>query len=151
MKRTKIANVLKGDLMDQTILVAGWVRTKREGKNVAFVALNDGSVIHNIQIVFDPERIDFDQLKQVSTGACISVVGQVMASGGKGQRVELVAESLEVVGEADPEEYPLQPKPHSLEFLRETKHPVANDAGTKKGIAKPEDQGDGQDDLPMLL
>lgn len=122
MKRTKIKDLLKGDLIDQTARVAGWVRTKRESKNVAFVALNDGSVIHNIQIVFDPENIDFDQLKQVTTGACIDVIGKVVSSGGKGQQVELVATSLQVAGPADPEEYPLQPKRHSLEFLREIAH-----------------------------
>ncbi len=122
MKRTKIAQVLKGDFIDQKVLVAGWVRTKRASKNVAFVALNDGSAIQNIQIVFDNENLDLDELKEVNTGACISVSGQVAASGGKGQQVEVIAEALEVVGLADPEEYPLQPKRHSLEFLREIAH-----------------------------
>ena len=104
------------------LLVKGWVRTKRESKNVVFIALNDGSTIHNLQIVADPQQIPETVLKQINTGACISVTGTLAASQGKGQSVELPAENIEILGVADPEEYPLQPKRHSLEFLREIAH-----------------------------
>lgn len=100
----------------------GWVRTKRGNKNVSFIALNDGSTITNYQIVADPTVISEEILKKCSTGACLKVTGKVVASQGSGQSSELNAESIEVLGEADPEKYPLQPKKHSLEFLREIAH-----------------------------
>lgn len=100
----------------------GWVRTKRGNKNVSFIALNDGSTITNYQIVADPTVISEEILKKCSTGACLKVTGKVVASQGSGQSSELNAGSIEVLGEADPEKYPLQPKKHSLEFLREIAH-----------------------------
>ncbi|MDQ3393288.1 MAG: asparagine--tRNA ligase [Bacteroidota bacterium] len=102
--------------------VKGWVRTKRGNKNVSFIALNDGSTIHNLQVVADPSIISDEILKKINTGASISVDGAVVASQGHGQNVEVVAKSIELLGLADPDKYPLQPKKHSLEFLREIAH-----------------------------
>ncbi|MDP2423338.1 MAG: asparagine--tRNA ligase [Bacteroidales bacterium] len=102
--------------------VKGWVRTKRGNKNVAFIALNDGSIIHNIQIVADVQRFGEDALKPITTGACLSVNGTLVKSQGQGQQVEIQANEILVYGSADPETYPLQKKGHSLEFLREIAH-----------------------------
>lgn len=120
-KRTKIAQLLKSE-PGVPALVKGWVRTKRGNKNVAFVALNDGSTVNNIQIVFDMTRFTEEQLKPVTTGACIAVEGNLTASPGGGQAVEISAETLLVYGTADSETYPLQKKGHSMEFLREIGH-----------------------------
>ncbi len=121
-KRTKIKLVLQEYSVGQKVLVKGWVRTKRENKNVVFINLNDGSTINNLQLVGDPNLLDANDLKLVNTGACISVSGSLVQSQGQGQSVELSIESLEILGAADPEKYPLQPKKHSLEFLREIAH-----------------------------
>jgi len=121
-KRTKIQVVLTDELIGQEITVMGWVRTKRASKNVAFIALNDGSTINNLQVVADAEKFGEDILRRITTGASISATGKVVESQGAGQACELVAESIEVFGEADPDKYPLQPKKHSLEFLREIAH-----------------------------
>ena len=107
---------------NQKIFISGWVRTKRLGKNISFISLNDGSTIKNIQIVFDTANISDNTIKQITTGACIKINGSLVASEGKGQESEVVAESIDVLGIADPEKYPLQPKKHSLEFLRENAH-----------------------------
>ena len=121
-----IIEILKKSPSDELVSVNGWVRTKRASKNVAFVALNDGSTIRNLQIVVDTdkvgEKITEEIMARVTTGAAISATGKLVASQGSGQAVELVAESLQVLGDADPEEYPLQPKKHSFEFLREIGH-----------------------------
>lgn len=122
MKRIKIKELLLSHLLGESVCVKGWVRTKRESKGVAFVAVNDGSSLSSIQVVVDVEQFDELLLKKVSTGACVCVVGEVVASQGKGQAIELTAKTIEVLGEADPEKYPLQPKEHSLEFLREIAH-----------------------------
>ncbi len=119
-KRTKIKFALTGKV-DEHVRVSGWVRTKRASKNVAFVALNDGSTINNLQVVADAVQFE-EVLKSINTGASLNVFGKLTASQGSGQAVELLAESIEVLGEADPEKYPLQPKRHSLEFLREIGH-----------------------------
>ncbi|WP_075350505.1 asparagine--tRNA ligase [Algoriphagus marinus] len=121
-KRIKIKNILEQAPIDSEVTLMGWVRTKRGNKNVSFIALNDGSTITNYQIVADPTVISEEILKKCSTGACLKVTGKVVASQGSGQSSELNAESIEVLGEADPEKYPLQPKKHSLEFLREIAH-----------------------------
>ena len=121
-KRTKIKDLLEKEHTGKTITVMGWVRTKRSNKNVSFIALNDGSSIKNYQIVADPNEISEDILKKVTTGSCLKVTGTVVASQGAGQQTELAAEKISVLGEADPEKYPLQPKKHSLEFLREIAH-----------------------------
>jgi asparaginyl-tRNA synthetase len=121
-KRIKIKNILEQAPIDSEVTLMGWVRTKRGNKNVSFIALNDGSTITNYQIVADPTVISEEILKKCSTGACLKVTGKVVASQGSGQSSELNAGSIEVLGEADPEKYPLQPKKHSLEFLREIAH-----------------------------
>lgn len=122
MKRNKIKEILSIAETGQKVLVQGWVRTKRESKNVSFIALNDGSVIHNLQIVVMPEKISEEILKQITTGACISAKGTLVPSVGSGQKVELAGEEIQVLGQADAELYPLQPKKHSMEFLREIAH-----------------------------
>jgi asparaginyl-tRNA synthetase len=121
-QKVKIKQVLKSREIGKKILVNGWVRTKRESKNVIFIALNDGSIIHNLQIVADPGNFNEDLLKGISTGASLSVKGRIVESFGSGQKVELQAEKIDIPGKADPDEYPLQPKRHSLEFLREIAH-----------------------------
>jgi asparaginyl-tRNA synthetase len=122
VRRTKIADLLKLTNYGTQVCVKGWVRTKRESKNVAFIALNDGSIIHNVQIVADREKIADSILDRIHTGASLSIVGVLTESQGSGQHVEIIAETVEVLGEANPDEYPLQPKRHSLEFLREKAH-----------------------------
>lgn len=122
MKRLRIKELLQGSLLGETLCVKGWVRTKRGNKAVSFVALNDGSTIHNIQVVADNDKFPSDLLGKITTGASLSVIGKLVASEGKGQSVEVLAEQIEVLGTADPESYPLQKKGHSLEFLREIAH-----------------------------
>lgn len=125
IKRTEIAFLLhddEGTLVGQTVNVRGWVRTKRGNRFVGFVALNDGSCLGNIQIVFDFEKMDESILDKVHSGAAISVNGLLTESQGSGQSVEIKATEMELLGEANPDEYPIQPKKHSLEFLRENAH-----------------------------
>ncbi len=122
IRRTKIVDALKLQSYGSIINVKGWVRTRRGSKSVNFIALNDGSTINNIQIVVDLDKFDPEMLKQITTGSCITVNGEVVQSMGKGQSVELRALELEVYGTADPNEYPLQKKGHSLEYLREIAH-----------------------------
>ena len=122
IKRTKIKTLLKLTSFGEQVCVKGWVRTKRGSKNVAFIALNDGSIIHNVQVVADREKIDDSILDKINTGASLSVIGELTESQGSGQSVEIIATTIEVLGEANPDEYPLQPKRHSLEFLREKAH-----------------------------
>ena len=119
IKRTKISDLLGLTTYGAEVNVKGWVRTRRGNKNVSFIALNDGSTINNIQIVVDNANFDENELKKITTGACIGVTGTLVQSMGKGQSVEIQATSIEVYGEADPETYPLQKKGHSMEFLRE--------------------------------
>ncbi|PKQ62369.1 asparagine--tRNA ligase [Labilibaculum manganireducens] len=121
-KRIKIKKLLISNEVGSEVNVKGWVRTKRGNKQINFIALNDGSTINNLQIVVDVPNFNEDLLKKISTGAAISVVGEVIASQGSGQSVEISATKIEVLGVADPEKYPLQPKKHSLEFLREKAH-----------------------------
>jgi len=122
MKRLKIKEVLGGELVGTQVLVKGWVRTKRGSKNVNFIALNDGSTIHNLQIVADVERFGEELLKDVNTSTSLAVTGDLVASQGTGQAVELNATEIIIYGKADPDKYPIQPKKHSLEFLRENAH-----------------------------
>lgn len=119
MAAITVKQALQSTQTDIAVEVKGWVRTFRSNR---FIALNDGSTINNIQAVVDFEKLDDAVLKQINTGACLAVKGQLVQSQGKGQSVEIQTESLEVLGEANPEEYPLQPKKHSLEFLREKAH-----------------------------
>ena len=116
--RTKIADLLKSEQRNIEVTVKGWVRTKRGNKNIAFIALNDGSTVHNIQIVVDLAKFDEALIKDITTGACIRVDGTLVDSVGSGQPVEIQAAKIEIYGKAD-SSYPLQKKGHSLEFLRE--------------------------------
>ncbi|MBO4614691.1 MAG: asparagine--tRNA ligase [Bacteroidales bacterium] len=122
MKRTKISEVLNSTEFGKETTVMGWVRTKRVSKNVCFIALNDGSTINNLQIVLDVNPELEQKLAGVHTGAALSVDGKTVESMGSGQKVELQAKDITVFGDANPDEYPLQPKRHSLEFLREIAH-----------------------------
>ena len=124
MKRITIKELLahSADYVDKTVDVKGWVRTRRGNKNVQFVALNDGSTINNLQIVFDLSKTPEEALKPITTGSSIHVRGKLVASAGKGQSVEVQADNFEIYGTASPETYPLQKKGHTLEFLREIAH-----------------------------
>ncbi len=125
MKRTKIAELLSKESIHkigEDICLKGWVRTRRGNKNVAFIALNDGSTIHSIQVVADIAGFDEELIKKIATGACVSVTGKLVESPGAGQAVELQAATIEILGIADADSYPLQKKGHTLEFLREIAH-----------------------------
>lgn len=122
MQRTKVADLLRSNDIGKTFTVKGWVRTRRGNKKVNFVALNDGSGIHNLQIVVDMDQFDEALIRRITTGAAISVDGVLQESLGSAQKVELHAQKIDILGDCDPEKYPLQPKKHSLEFLREIAH-----------------------------
>ncbi len=119
MAHTKVVNLLNTTNTLQEVTVKGWVRTFR---NNQFIALNDGSTLHNIQCVVDFENTPEETLKRITTGAALSVTGILKESQGKGQQVEIQVSKLEILGDSNPEEYPIQPKKHSLEFLRENAH-----------------------------
>jgi asparaginyl-tRNA synthetase len=119
MARLRIKDILQTTPTEQTITVKGWVRTFR---NNSFIALNDGSTNNNLQIVVDFTNTPEEILKRITTGAAISATGTLIASLGKGQTVEVKASSVEILGDSDAEKYPLQPKKHSLDFLREIAH-----------------------------
>ena len=119
--RTKVKDLLKSEA-GKDVLAKGWVRTKRGNKNVAFIALNDGSTINNIQIVVDKTPENEAVLAKVTTGACIAVWGKLVESMGGGQATEIQATAIEVYGECDPVRYPLQKKDTSFEFLRTVAH-----------------------------
>jgi asparaginyl-tRNA synthetase len=121
ISRTKIVDLLKRTDFGATVNVKGWVRTRRGSKQVNFIALNDGSTINNVQIVVDLANFDEEMLKLITTGACLSVNGNLADSVGSGQAVEVLATGIEVLGACD-NTYPLQKKGHSLEFLREVAH-----------------------------
>lgn len=121
ISRTKIVDLLKRTDFGATVNVKGWVRTRRGSKQVNFIALNDGSTINNVQIVVDLANFDEEMLKLITTGACLSVNGNLAESVGSGQAVEVLATGIEVLGACD-NTYPLQKKGHSLEFLREVAH-----------------------------
>lgn len=121
MKRTLIKD-LKPEMIGSQVELKGWARTRRGNKHVQFVQLNDGSNVGGIQVVFDMSKFTDEQLKPITTGASLRVVGNLVESMGKGQSMEVQAESLELYGTCDPESYPLQKKGHTLEFLREKAH-----------------------------
>ena len=121
IRRTKVVDLLKRTDVGAQVNVKGWVRTRRGSKQVNFVAINDGSTINNVQVVVDVEKFDADLLKLITTGACLSVNGTLVASVGSGQAVEIQATEIEVLGACD-NTYPLQKKGHSMEFLREIAH-----------------------------
>jgi asparaginyl-tRNA synthetase len=122
MKRIKIKSLLASPAVGTEVVVKGWVRTKRGNKNISFVALNDGSTINNIQVVAEAAAFDESFMKDVTTGACLSVTGKLVESQGQGQHVEIIASAIEILGKCDAESYPLQKKGHSMEFLREIAH-----------------------------
>ena len=119
MKRSKVLEILTTEPIGDEVKVCGWVRTFR---NNQFVALSDGSTIKTLQLVVDRDNTDESLLKRITTGAAIKAFGKVAASQGGGQSVEIVVEKMEIIGDSDPDKYPLQPKKHSLEFLREIGH-----------------------------
>ncbi|OUL33750.1 asparagine--tRNA ligase [Nostoc sp. 106C] len=123
MVNRRIAEILRSGQPDESLLVQGWVRTKRESKGFAFIEVNDGSSLANLQVVINQDLPDYEAiLKKLNTGAAVEVTGVLVASVGKGQRIELKAETVKVYGEADPDTYPLQKKRHSFEFLRTIGH-----------------------------
>ena len=122
MRRSKIKELLTDPNIGTDVLVKGWVRTKRGNKNIVFIAINDGSTINNIQVVVDVQGFDEAMLKDITTGACISVTGKLLESHGQGQAVEISAAEISIYGKADADTYPLQKKGHSMEFLREIAH-----------------------------
>lgn len=122
MKRSTIKALLNTQEFDREVFIQGWVRTRRGNKNIAFIAVNDGSVIHNIQVVAELASFDEELIRKITTGASLGVKGNLVQSMGQGQSVEIQATEIEVYGESDPEVYPLQKKGHSMEFLREIAH-----------------------------
>ena len=121
IKRSKVKDLLKAN-PGQEVLAKGWVRTKRGNKQIKFIALNDGSTVNNIQVVADMTNFDEDLIARITTGASISVTGNLIESVGSGQAVEIQAREIEVLGECDPVRYPLQKKNTSLEYLRTVAH-----------------------------
>src|SRR5687767_10386962 len=115
-KRVKVKDLLASDTTGQQVIVMGWVRTFR---NNQFVALNDGSTNNNVQVVLELGKFNDDLLKRITTSAALKVKGTVIPSLGKGQTLEVKADEVEILGDSDAEKYPLQPKKHSLEFLRD--------------------------------
>jgi asparaginyl-tRNA synthetase len=118
-KKTRIKDLLANESLNYEVIVMGWVRTFR---NNQFIALNDGSTNNNLQVVAELGKFDESVLKRITTGAALKVSGEIIPSLGKGQKIELKAHLIEILGDSDPEKYPLQPKKHSLEFLREKAH-----------------------------
>jgi len=119
MKSTSVSELLKGKQVLQEVTLKGWVRTFRAKR---FIALNDGSTINNIQCVVDFENTNEETLKRITTGAAVAITGTLIESQGKGQKVEVDVKTIEILGDSDPETYPIQPKKHSFEFLRENAH-----------------------------
>src|SRR3954463_5106145 len=119
MKHTKVKDLLNSTTTINEVNAKGWVRTFR---NNQFIALNDGSTINNIQCVVDFENTPAETLKRITTGAAISVTGALVESQGAGQKYEIQVKTLEILGDSDAEKFPMQPKKHSLEFLRENAH-----------------------------
>jgi asparaginyl-tRNA synthetase len=122
MRRTRVIDALNSQAPMQQILVKGWVRTRRDAKGVSFVELNDGSCLRNLQVVLDASALAHGSLSGVSTGAAVEVEGALLESPGKGQRWEVHATQVRLVGAADPDTYPLQKKRHTDEFLRSIAH-----------------------------
>jgi asparaginyl-tRNA synthetase len=122
LEKKKVAQLLNDPVFNTNVEIKGWVRTKRGSKSINFIALNDGTTIKSIQIVADVETIGDEVLKNISTGAALRIEGKTVESSGSGQAIEIVAEKIEIYGSADPETYPIQPKKHSFEFLRQNAH-----------------------------
>ena len=122
MKRTKIIDLLKSTDFEKEVCAKAWVRTRRGNNHVTFITINDGSTIQNLQVVVDMNLFDEELIRRATTGASVSVIGKLAPSQGSGQNVELAAKEIQIIGDCDPNLYPLQPKKHSLEFLREIAH-----------------------------
>ena len=118
-KRLQIKSVLNNDYVGKVIVVCGWVKTFRSNR---FINLNDGSCLSDLQCLVDYEKLDQSKLSKINTGACLEVEGEIVKSQGRGQSVELIANNINILGESDPEKFPIQPKKHSFEFLRENAH-----------------------------
>ena len=119
LKRLQIKSLLNNDYVGKVIVVCGWVKTFRSNR---FINLNDGSCLSDLQCVVDYEKLDKSKLSKINTGACLEVEGEIVKSQGRGQSVELIANNINILGESDPEKFPIQPKKHSFEFLRENAH-----------------------------
>ena len=119
LKRLQIKSLLNNDYVGKVIVVCGWVKTFRSNR---FINLNDGSCLSDLQCVVDYEKLDQSKLSKINTGACLEVEGEIVKSQGRGQSVELIANNINILGESDPEKFPIQPKKHSFEFLRENAH-----------------------------
>ena len=115
----EISQLFLGDQLNQEVCVRGWVRTFRANR---FIALNDGSCLANMQCVVDFEQMSEDVLAEINTGAAVEITGTLVESQGKGQKFEIQVSNLSILGTSNPDEYPIQPKKHSLEFLREKAH-----------------------------
>ena len=122
MKRSTVKELFAAPEINSEVLLKGWVRTRRGNNQVAFIAVNDGTIIHSIQVVADLQSFPEELMKRVTTGSSISVIGKLVESMGKGQSVEIQASEIEILGDSDPEVYPLQKKGHSFEFLRDIAH-----------------------------
>ena len=122
MALTTISEIFKNPKINSIIKVSGWVRTRRGSKSVSFIALNDGSTIKNLQIVAETSNFKEELFKKITTGCCLEIEGELKNSEGKEQSLEVLAKSIIVLGEANSDEYPLQPKKQSMEFLREKAH-----------------------------
>ena len=118
-KRLQIKSILNNDYVGKNIIVYGWVKTFRSNR---FINLNDGSCLNDLQCVVDYEKLEESKLSKINTGACIKVEGEIVKSQGRGQSIELITNSIDILGESDPEKFPIQPKKHSFEFLRENAH-----------------------------
>ena len=118
-ERLQIKSILNDDYVGKNIIVYGWVKTFRSNR---FINLNDGSCLNDLQCVVDYEKLEESKLSEINTGACIKVEGEIVKSQGQGQNIELIANSIDILGESDPEKFPIQPKKHSFEFLRENAH-----------------------------
>ena len=118
MKKSRIKiSLLKNINLDNNICVKGWVRTKRQGKNVTFISLNDGSTINSLQVVLDMQKFKVELVEQINTGSSVEFSGNLIKSQGKIQNYELDATELVLLGESDARKYPIQPKKHSFEFF----------------------------------
>ena len=118
-ERLQIKSILNNNYVGKNIIVYGWVKTFRSNR---FINLNDGSCLNDLQCVVDYEKLEESKLSEINTGACIKVEGEIVKSQGQGQNIELIANSIDILGESDPEKFPIQPKKHSFEFLRENAH-----------------------------
>ncbi len=118
-KRLQIKSILNNDYVGKNIIVYGWVKTFRSNR---FINLNDGSCLNDLQCLVDYEKLEESKLSKINTGACLKVEGEIVKSQGRGQNIELIANSIDILGESDPEKFPIQPKKHSFEFLRENAH-----------------------------